>query len=161
MRDILRNIFLFFVFFYKNYNIASAYQNSQPPFLCRINTWVKYRPLFKKVENLKSWYCKNYFQKQLQLLINFAKCSIIDVWQGSEYAFVFEFEYSRVLNMPGLHMVLNMPEYAAEWFLNMPEYAKICVWMCLNLPQWLLFYFPIVIPCLLECMVTYFNVYTN
>ena len=40
----------------------------------------------------------------------------------------------------------------------MPEYAKIFV----NVPksaQWLLFYFPIVIHCLLECVVTYFNVY--
>ena len=34
-------------------------------------------------------------------------------------------------------------------------------WIWLNLPEWLLFYFPIVIPCLLECMVTYFTVYTN
>ena len=33
------------------------------------------------------------------------------------------------------------------------------VWMCRNLLEWLLFYFLIVIPCLLECMVTYFIVY--
>ena len=34
--------------------------------------------------------------------------------------------------------------------LSMSEYDKIC---------WLLSYFPIVIPCLIKCMVTYFNVY--
>ena len=39
--------------------------------------------------------------------------------------------------------------------LSMAKYA----WMCLNLPKWLLFYFPIIIPCLLERMVTYFNIY--
>ena len=33
--------------------------------------------------------------------------------------------------------------------------------MSLNLSKWLLFYFPIVIPCLLKCLVTYFNVYTK
>ena len=31
--------------------------------------------------------------------------------------------------------------------------------MCLNLPEWLLFFFPIVIPCRLGCVVTYFKVY--
>ena len=41
--------------------------------------------------------------------------------------------------------------------LNMPKYARIC----LNLTEWLLFYFRIVIPCLLERVVTYFNVYTK
>ena len=39
--------------------------------------------------------------------------------------------------------------------LNMPKYA----WMRLNLPKWLLFHFPIIIPCLLEHMVTYSNIY--
>ena len=34
----------------------------------------------------------------------------------------------------------------------MPEYAKT---------SWLLFYFPIVIPCFLERVVTYFNVYAK
>ena len=40
----------------------------------------------------------------------------------------------------------------------MPQYAQIC----LNLPEWLLvLYFLIVIPCLLEDVLTYFNVYTK
>ena len=62
------------------------------------------------------------------------------------------------LNMSGLLRVLYIPEYTwmisehAWIWLNMPKY----VWMCPNLPEWLLIYFPIVIPCLLECMVTYF-----
>ena len=51
----------------------------------------------------------------------------------------FWFEYTRILSMQGLHRVLSMPKY-----------DKIC---------WLLSYFPIVIPCLIKCMVTYFNVY--
>ena len=34
----------------------------------------------------------------------------------------------------------------------MPEYA----WMCLNLHEWLLFYFLVVIPCLLERVATYY-----
>ena len=38
---------------------------------------------------------------------------------------------------------------------NISKYVS----MCLNLFEWLLFYFLIVIPCLLECMVTYFIVY--
>ena len=42
--------------------------------------------------------------------------------KGSEYASVSDFEYVRVLNMPGLHRVLNMPEK----FLNISEYAWIC-----------------------------------
>ena len=84
----------------------------------------------------------------------FIKCSIVDVWQGSEYALVSDFEYTRVLNLSGLHRVLNMPECAQiifehTWicldnfwtYLNMPKY----VWICLNLPEWLLFYFPILI----------------
>ena len=32
---------------------------------------------------------------------------------------------------------------------------------CLNLPEWLLFYFPIVILCLFEYVIIYFNVYTK
>ena len=96
---------------------------------------------------------------------------IVDVWQGSEYASDFEYasalnipglwicqgseyasdsEYVRVLdtvlNMPGLHGVLNMPEYA--WII--PGYA----WLCLNVPKsvWMVFasHLPIVIPYLKE-----------
>ena len=42
-------------------------------------------------------------------------------------------------------------------WLNMPKY----VWICLNLPECLLLYFPIVILCLLEHVVIYFSVYTK
>ena len=46
-------------------------------------------------------------------------------------------------------------------FLDMSEYTGICV----NFPKfaWMAFvlYFPIVIPCLLESVVSYFNVYTK
>ena len=79
-----------------------------------------------------------------------------------------------VLNLPNFwinqgseyvrsNRVLNMPKYAwlclAEWTcMDMSEYADICV----NMPKssWMAFalYFPIVIPCLLERVLTYFNV---
>ena len=55
--------------------------------------------------------------------------------QGSEYASSSECQdsgYTTVLYMPELHRVLDMPKYA--WII--PGY----VWMCLNLPEWLLFY---------------------
>ena len=42
----------------------------------------------------------------------------------------------------------------------MPEYGKIYV-NVLILPKWLLFYFPIVIPCLPEWVVTHFSVYSK
>ena len=51
-------------------------------------------------------------------------------------------------------------EYA--WIIS--EHGWIClnvlkyVWMCLNLSEWILFYFPTVIPFLLEQVVTYFIV---
>ena len=44
------------------------------------------------------------------------------IYHDSEYA--SGFKYAKVLNMPGLHRALNMPEYA--WII--PEY----VWLCLN-----------------------------
>ena len=85
----------------------------------------------------------------IQLLTIFTTCSVVDAWQGSEYASVSDFEYIRVLNMPGLHKVLNISEYAwiyNSWTcLNIPKY----MWINLNLPEWPLF-FPIVISCLLE-----------
>ena len=99
---------------------------------------------------------ENFFWETTAAVKLFATRSIVHVWQGSEYAPVPDSEYIRVLNMPG---------YTGFWIclnnfwtcLNMMKY----VWMCLNLPEWLLFYFPIVIPCLLERIVTYFNVYTK
>ena len=72
---------------------------------------------------------------------------------------VSDFEYTRVLNMPGLlrfRLCLNN-FWTCRICLNRPTYAIIC----LNLPEWLFFYFPIVNPCLSEFMVPYFNVYTN
>ena len=112
---------------------------------------------------MKSWYCENNLQKQLQLLTIFAKCSILDVWQGSGYGSISDFEYTRVLNMLGLHRVLNIPEHT--WIISGHAWIRLnvskYVWMCLNLPYWFLFYFPIVIPCLLEHVVSYFHVYTK
>ena len=56
--------------------------------------------------------------------------------------------------MPRLHRILNIPEY----FLNISEYAKTCV----NVPKPLnVAKFPILNPCILEYVVTYFNVYTK
>ena len=111
-------------------------------FLYRINTsGVKNRLLVKIVENVKSWYCENILRKQKQLLTIFAKCSIVHVWQGSEYASVSNFEYSRVLNMPGVRQGSEYARIIFEhaWiFLNMPKYA----WMFRNLPEWQMFYFP-------------------
>ena len=56
--------------------------------------------------------------------------------------------------MPRLHRILNIPEY----FLNISEYAKTCVNVTkpLNVAK-----FPILNPCILERVVTYFNVYTK
>ena len=70
-------------------------------------------------------------------------------YQSSEYA--SGSEDARVLNMSGLTgfwICLNMSDYV---WLNMPGY----VWMAFVL------YFPIVIPCLLERVLTYFNAYTK
>ena len=93
---------------------------------------VKNRFFNKEVENVKSWYCEKNFAKTNAAVKLFATRSIVDVWQGSEYAPVSDSEYTRVLNMPG---------YTGFWIclnnfwtcLNMPKY----VWMCLNLPEWL------------------------
>ena len=108
------------------------------------------------------------FKKDYMLLTVFTKCSMNDVWQGWIcFGFWFwiyqDFKYIWVLNMQGLKRVLNMPEYTwvnsehASICLNMPKYA----WMCLNLPEWLLFYFPIKTPGPLECVLTYFIVNTK
>ena len=48
---------------------------------------------------------------------------------GSEYATCSEYasgsQYPRVLNMPGLHKVMNSPEYA--------QIIPIYAWKCLNM----------------------------
>ena len=64
-------------------------------FLHRINTFGA-----RNLENVKRWYCKNNYnlRKQLQLLTIFAQSSIVDVWQGSEFA--SGSEYPTVLNIP-------------------------------------------------------------
>ena len=93
------------------------------------------------------------------------------IYQGSEYAPGYQF--GRVLNT---RPVLNLPGfwirqgYGGFWIclimsvwicLDMSEYAGICV----NMPKsaWIAFvlYIPIVIPCLFEGVVTYFNVFTK
>ena len=107
---------------------------------------------------------------QFPLETVFAKCSIADVWQGSEHAWVSEYvshsEYASVLNIlqfwvcPGSEyswiyltdswICLIMARYATI-FVNMPKSA----WMTFVLP------FPIVTPCLLESVITYFDVYAK
>ena len=84
---------------------------------------------------MKSWYCEHNFNfwKQLQLLIIFAKRSLIDVWQGSKYASVSDFEYISVPNVRRLHRIC-LNNFGT--CLNIPKYA----WMCLNIPEWLLFF---------------------
>ena len=109
------------------------------------------------------------------------------IYQGSEYASGLQYasillyqysEYPSVLNIPGSWIwfwfsICQSFEYARftqslicmnnSWmWLVMPEYVWIC-WnmceyaqICLNLPEWLLFV-AIIIPCLFECVVTYFN----
>ena len=96
------------------------------------------------------------------------------IYQGPEYA--SGSEYARVLNKPGFWIshgseyvrVTQGSEYAwiclimSDWIcLDLSKYAVICT----NMPKsaWVAFvlYFPIVIPCLLERVVTYFNVYTK
>ena len=89
------------------------------------------------------------------------------VFQGSEY--------TRVLNMPELHRILNMPmESSVLYLYDMREYAWVIpeyVWLflnkseytgiCVNMPKyawsafaWLV---AILILCLLERVVTFFN----
>ena len=118
-------------------------------FFIQNNPEVKNRLLLKK-ENVKSWYCENNLWK-LQLLTIFAKHSIVDVWKGFEYASVFNFKYimdTRVLNMVGLRRFW-ICLYNFWTCLNMPK----CVWIYLNLTEWLLFYlFP-------HCNPVYLNVW--
>ena len=103
---------------------------------------------------MKRWYCEttiaiNNFHKILQsrLLTGFWIWLGLWFWiyQGSEYAeFTRDSHYAWVC-LSNFWMCLNMPKYAL---------------MCPNPPEWLLYYFPIVIPCLLERVLTYFNIYT-
>ena len=55
------------------------------------------------------------------------------IYQGSENASGSEYasdsEFPRILNMPGLHSVLNMPEYV---WLNIPG----SVWICHNMREY-------------------------
>ena len=65
------------------------------------------------------------------------------VYRGSEDAGVTQgSEYTWIISEHGW-ICLNVLKY---------------VWMCLNLSEWILFYFPTVIPFLLEQLVTYFIV---
>ena len=123
-------------------------------FLYRINT--------SGVKNrlVKSWYCDNNYNCVNKMVA--VNCYL---WQGSEHP--YGTEYVRVLNIPWLNRVLNKSEYVwtiprHPWF--MLEYVGKCLimpkcaWICLNLPEWLFFYMsPSVIPCVLECVVTYFK----
>ena len=119
--------------------------------------------------------------RHIKKITIFAKRAIVAVWQGSEYASPFEYtsgsENDRVLNMPGLwiyHSVLNIPlvfnmarfwiyqAYTAFWIcLIMPGY----VWISMNMRKscWMAFVlrFPILIPCLLKRLITYFIAYFN
>ena len=76
--------------------------------------------------------------------------------------------YTGVLNMLVLDKVLDMPEYVWRisefiWLcLNMSEYA----WICWNMREYtylmtFVLHFLFVTPCLLECVVTYFKIYTK
>ena len=78
-------------------------------------SWIK-TVFYQKGRECDKW------KADLVKITIFAKRSIVDAWEGSKYVSVSDFEYNRVLNMPGLNMVLNMPEE----FLNVPEYAQ-CV----------------------------------
>ena len=84
------------------------------------------------------------------------------IYQNPECA--FGSEHARALNMSGLQRVLNMSEYTwlSDWIcLDLSEYATICANMPKSAWMTIALYFPIVIPCLLESVVTYFNVYTK
>ena len=94
------------------------------------------------------WICQCFLNMPLVLNL-----PMFWIYQGSEYVRV--------------HRVLKMSEYA---WLCLAKYAWICLnmleyaWICLNLSEpWMAFvlYFPFVVPCLLERIVTYFKVYTK
>ena len=56
------------------------------------------------------------------------------IHQSSEYASGFEChdcQYTRVMNMPGLYIVQNIPQQFWKC-VNMPDY----VWICLNMPEY-------------------------
>ena len=91
--------------------------------------------------------------------------------QGSEYAKVLKMPL--VLNMP---LILNFPGFwicqgytgfwiclnISDWiYLDLSEYAAICANMAKSAWMAFVLYFPIIIPSLLERVVTFFNVYTK
>ena len=83
-------------------------------FLYRINTFgVANRLLLKKVQNVKSWYCKNNLQKILQLLTIFCK--------------MLHHRCACVLNMPRF-LILNILGFWICW-----DYTGF--WICLNMPE--------------------------
>ena len=59
-------------------------------------------------------------------ITSFAKPSILRYLTGTEYA--TGTEYVRVLNIPGLHRILNMSQYT--WIIV--EYA----WLCRNISEY-------------------------
>ena len=99
--------------------------------------------------------------------------SIVIFWVGGKNCVVknekcIVFLESRYVNSnPGIPQFWACRDYTGFWTCqnNFWTYLSMlkCAWMCLNLPewQWLLFEFCIVIPCLLERVVTYFNIYTK
>ena len=101
--------------------------------------------------------------------------SVFWLYQGHEYA--SGSEYGRVLSKPGfwisqvseytkvlnMHLVMNLPGFWVHvwfWICQGSEYVRVTLG---SEYAWIAFvlYFPIVIPCLLEGVVTYFNVFTK
>ena len=94
-------------------------------------------------------------------------------WVGGKNCIVKNEKYivfpeSRYVNSnPGIPQFWACRDYTGFWTCqnNFWTYLSVskCAWMCLNLPewQWLLFEFCIVIPCLLERVVTCFIIYTK
>ena len=101
---------------------------------------------------MKSWYCENVFSENYCIAVNnfdkthYRRC-LIGFWICLGFWF-WLYHRSEYVN------ITLDSEYA--WII--PEYAEIGV----NVPKsaWMAF-FPIVIPCLLEHVCIYFNVYTK
>ena len=130
--------------------------------------------MFPRVENMKSWHCENNFNRKM---LNRRASGTPRFWICLWFWICKGYENMMVLNMLGLHGVLNMsayawiiPEYVWLW-LNLPKY----VWICPNMPEYvcigmnmskfmwlaLVLQFSTIIPCLLECVITYFIIYTK
>ena len=90
--------------------------------------------------NMSHCRCLTGFWMSWFLILNIPKFWICQGWSGSDYAW-------------------TIPQHA--WIrLDMPKYA----WICMNMPKsasMAFLLFPIIIPCLPECMINYFNVYTK